>query len=193
MSHSQTRHSLIVRLKDRQNDAAWEEFVVNYESFLNRMVVRQGVPQQHVADVVQQILFAIARSIDGWNPDGQQASFRRWLSTVARNVVIRFMTRERRQIRGHGGSDVMELLQHVEGQPDEQQIQKYEHEFIVWAAEQVRAEFIETSWTAFWQTVIEGRTVNDVAHELNISPGSIYMSRSRIMARIRKIVEKVME
>ena len=149
MPHSETRHSLIVRLKGEQNEHAWEEFVVAYESFLQRLAVRQGVPDRHVPDVVQQILLTIARSIDGWSNDGKQASFRRWLATVARNVVIKFMTRERRETAGEGGTGIVELLNSVPAQPDSHQIQQYEHELIVWAAEQVRQEFIESSWEAF--------------------------------------------
>ncbi|MEZ6124368.1 MAG: sigma-70 family RNA polymerase sigma factor [Planctomycetaceae bacterium] len=142
---------------------------------------------------MQQVLLAVATSVDGWKPDGADGSFRRWLATVARNIVIKFMTRERRQVSGYGGTDMIDLLQNVAEPPNADHLRRYEHELIVWAAEQVRGEFIETSWTAFWATVIDGRSVNDVATELNITPGSIYMSRSRIMAKIRKLIEKVME
>ena len=188
-----TRHSLMIRLKDEQNDVAWGEFVQAYEPFLYRLAGRQGVPERHVPDVVQQILLTVAKSVDGWKPDGGEGSFRRWLATVARNVVIRFMTHERRRIGGQGGTEMRDLLHNVAGAPNSDQVRQHEHELIVWADEQVRSEFIETSWTAFWATVIDGRSVNDVAAELNITPGSIYMSRSRIMAKIRKLIEKVME
>ena len=141
--------------------------------------------------MTQQILLTIAKSIDGWKDDGNGASFRRWLSTVSRNVVIRFMSRERKHAGGVGGSDLVHQLQNVEDKPDARHIHQYQHELIVWAAEQVRHEFLETSWLAFWATVIEERTVEDVAAELNVTPGSIYMSRSRIMARIRTKVAEV--
>ena len=39
--------------------------------------------------------------------------------------------------------------------------------------------------------MIEERPVDEVALELDVSPGSIYMSRSRIMARIKKKVAEV--
>ena len=188
MSPIETRHSLIVRLKSGQNEIAWRDFVSNYEGFLSQIARRQGVPERHVADVTQQILMAIVRSIEGWKDDGNVASFRRWLSTVSRNAVIRFMTQDRRQPGGVGGSDLVALLLKVAEKPDEVHIQRYQHELIVWAAEQVRKEFLETSWLAFWATVIEQRSVDQVAKDLNISTGSIYMSRSRIMAKIRKIV-----
>ncbi|MBX3442235.1 MAG: sigma-70 family RNA polymerase sigma factor [Planctomyces sp.] len=190
MSPLETRKSLIVRLKNEQNDADWRDFVCAYEGFLNRLVRRQGVPERHVPDVTQQILLAIARSIEGWSDDGGRASFRRWLGAVSRNVVIRFMSRERRQAGGVGGSELMAVLQSVADRPDEQQLQRYQHELIVWAAEQVRHEFLDTSWRAFWRTAVEGQPVDLVGRELGVSPGSIYMSRSRIMARIRgKVAE----
>ena len=111
---------------------------------------------------------------------------------MARNVVIKFMAKERRHGTAGGGTDVMELIHAIEDRPDRHQIERYEHELIVWAAEQVRQEFMESSWVAFWATTIDGRSVNDVAAELNISAGSIYMSRSRIMARIKTKVQEVM-
>ena len=182
----ETRHSLIVRLKNVQNDFAWRDFVCAYEGFLNQLARRQGVPERHVPDVTQQILMTIAKSIEGWKDDGNSASFRRWLSTVSRNVAIRFMSQERKQAGGVGGSDLVSALQNVEAPPDEHSVRRYEHELIVWAAEQVRHEFIETSWRAFWATVIEDRPVDEVASQLGVSAGSIYMSRSRIMAKIKK-------
>lgn len=192
MPHPNTRYSLIVRLSNEHDDEAWAEFVAVYEPFLLRLAERQGVWAQHRADVVQQVLMAVARSVDGWKDDGKSGSFRRWLSTVARNVVIKFMTRERRQVTGAGGTDLVALLQAVPDVPDKDQVRRYEHELIVWASEQVREEFIVTSWAAFVATVVDGRPVADVASELKITPGSIYMSRSRIIARIKQVVDEVL-
>ena len=191
MSPLETRKSLIVRLKNEQNDSAWRDFVCTYEGFLNRLVRRQGVPERHIPDVTQQILLTIAKSVDGWSDDGNAASFRRWLTTVSRNVVVRFMSRERKQAGGVGGSDLIAVLQNIEAAPDENSIRQYEHELIVWAAEQVRHEFLETSWRAFWLTVIDGQSVEHVAKQLGVSPGSIYMSRSRIMAKIKTRIAEV--
>ncbi len=190
MRYPETRPSLIVRLQGQRNERAWEEFIRAYEPFLNSLVARRGVPGRHVPDVTQQILAAIARSVEQWKDDGQPASFRRWLSRVARNVVIRYMTKERREPAAEGGSAHLDLLRDVAVEPDQSQVQEYDFELILWAAEEVRDEFRPTSWTAFWETLIEGRSVEDVSRKLGVSPGSIYMSRSRIMARIR---EKVRE
>lgn len=191
MSPLETRLSLIVKLKNEQSEVAWRDFVVTYELFLQQLAHRQGVPERHVPDVTQQVLLAIAKSIDQWQDDGTDASFRRWLTTVARNVAIRFMSRERKQIGAVGGTDWVALLQNVAQQPNEDSVKRYQHELIVWAASQIRQEFLETSWRAFWSTVIEGRPVDQVAEELGVTAGSIYMSRSRIMSRIKQKVQEI--
>lgn len=182
MRPPETRHSLIVRLQDQRNDLAWTEFLCAYEPFLVRLVRKQGTPERHVADVTQQLLIAIAKSVDGWKPDGKVASFRRWLGCVARNVVIKFMTRERKQITGQGGSDFLTLLEKaIDLSIDTEQAKQYDHELILWATDLVRSEFRENSWRAFWETQVEGRSVAYVAAELGVTTGAIYMSRSSVL------------
>jgi RNA polymerase sigma-70 factor (ECF subfamily) len=193
MQSPETRPSLILKLREPGHEQAWGEFVMAYEPFLKRLVERLGVPSRHVPDAVQQILAAVVQSVEQWSDDGDPESFRRWIQRVSRNVVIKFMTRERRQVAGRGGTDLLGQLQEIPEQPSQEQLRRYEFELIVWAAERVRDEFQATSWAAFWQTLVEGLPVAEVARNLGVSPGSIYMSRSRIMARIRRQVSDVLE
>ena len=131
--------------------------------------------------------------MDRWHPDGKVASFRRWLGCVARHVVIKFMMRERKQIAGRGGSEFLVQLEDItDDSIDAEQARRYQEELIFWAAELVRSEFREKSWRAFWETEIEGRSVAEVSLELGVSTGSVYMSRSRVFARIRNRIEEVL-
>jgi RNA polymerase sigma-70 factor (ECF subfamily) len=54
----------------------------------------------------------------------------------------------------------------------------------------VRCEFRESTWLAFVNTSIQGRSVSEVAAELKMSAGSVYVARSRIIARLRAKVEE---
>ena len=194
MRPPETRHSLIIRLKDQRNNLAWTEFLCAYEPFLLRLVRKQGTPERHVADVSQQLLIAIAKSVEGWEPDGKSASFRRWLGCVARNVAIKFMMRERKQITGQGGSDFLTVLEEaIDSSVNGELPHQYQQELILWAAERVRSEFRESSWRAFWETEVAGRSIAEVSKDLGVSVGSVYMSRSRIFARIRVIIEEVLD
>ena len=193
MQQPETRPSLIARLQGSPNEPGWREFVESYEPFLRTLIERQGVTHSDVQDVTQQVLLGISRSVDQWQSDGNPASFRRWLNRVARNVAIKFLLRERRQVHGQGGTAFLERLEQAPDDATAAELESYESELILWAAGQVQEEFRDTSWKAFWATQVQGRPVPEVASELGLTPGSIYMSRSRIMARIRAKVNEVLE
>lgn len=159
----------------------------SYESFLSHLIRRHGVPPSHAADVQQAILMAVCKGVDRFTDDGKPASFRRWLSTVGRNAAVKYMVAQRRHPAAHGGTDAMQAIQEVAVESDEHQ-RHVDHELIVWAAHRVRDQFASTTWAAFWQTMIEGRDVDSVAAELSITRGSIYMSRGRILNRIRRTI-----
>ena len=67
---------------------------------------------------------------------------------------------------------------------------EHRRELFRWAVRQIRGEFQQSSWDAFWLTAVEGRSVELVAEQLGKNPGAIYAARSRI---IRRIQEKVSE
>ncbi len=66
---------------------------------------------------------------------------------------------------------------------------EYKRQLFQSAAATVKAEFAPATWQAFWQTAIENRPPAAVALELGLSLGSVYVARSRVLARIRRRVE----
>ena len=62
-----------------------------------------------------------------------------------------------------------------------------------WAADRVKDEFTAKTWQAFWQTAVENRPAATVAAELTMSVGAVYVSRSRVMARLRTCIEQLGE
>lgn len=191
----ETNLTLIARMKRSADQLAWQEFVGVYEPFLLRMLNRRGFSDADARDITQQVFLSLCRTLDHWNPDGAEGSFRRWLSGVTRNTMLKFLRHQRRHPAGQGGSDFLLRLAEVPGEDSmNDEIRKeYDREVFVFAAEQIRREFREQSWKAFWQTAIEGRDTADVASELGVERGAIYMSRSRIMARIRAKIEELGE
>ena len=71
---------------------------------------------------------------------------------------------------------------------DDSALWDLEHERLQfnWAADQVRAEVQETTWLAFWQTAVEGRSGKEVATALNMTVAAVYLAKSRIMARLKE-------
>ena len=67
---------------------------------------------------------------------------------------------------------------------------EYDRAVFHWAAEQVRAAVSVQTWDAFWLTSIDGLSVNEVAERLNTRPGNVYVSRSRVMSRVKQLVQE---
>ena len=54
------------------------------------------------------------------------------------------------------------------------------------ALEAIRGEFQERTWQAFWGVVVEGRSAADVAADLAMRPGTVRVSKSRVLLRLRR-------
>jgi RNA polymerase sigma factor (sigma-70 family) len=189
-----TRHSLIIKLADPTDTTAWREFVTIYEPLIYRLARRKGLQDADARDLCQEVFQAVAGAVERWDPS--RGSFRGWLSRIARNLVINFLTRRRFQFRGSGATSVQELL---EAQPavDPSATALFDQEFqsqlFHWAAEEVRGRITPKSWQAFWKTAVEGRPAEDVAAELGLSVGSVYVARSRVLARLKRRIDQVGE
>jgi RNA polymerase sigma-70 factor (ECF subfamily) len=57
---------------------------------------------------------------------------------------------------------------------------------LIRALESIRGEFHENTWRAFWGVVVEGRAAADVGADLDMRPGTVRVSKSRVLLRLRK-------
>ncbi len=186
-----TSHSLIARVKDLGDGAAWAEFLGIYQPVVFRMARRRGLQDADAQDVMQQVFLSISKSIEGWIPGDLQPPFRAWLTTIARNAITKALTRRPRDA-ATGSTSMVELL---DAQLDPQEttaeiLAEARKELIRWATEQIRSEFSEATWNAFWRTAIEGVPIAEVAKSTGRSAGAVYVARYRVIARLK---EKVLE
>ena len=194
MTVPDTRHSLILRLPDRRDVEAWDEFTAIYEPLVYRLARGKGFQDADAQEIVQEVLMSVAKAIQRWDPSRQRGRFRDWLFRIARNLMINFLTRRTYQPIGSGDSAIAELL-HVQCDPTcDESVEfdlEYRRELFRWAARQVRPHVREQTWDAFWSTSVDGRAIADVARELGISVGAVYIARSRVMGRLNEVVSRL--
>jgi|EndMetStandDraft_8_1072994.scaffolds.fasta_scaffold668272_1 RNA polymerase sigma-70 factor (ECF subfamily) len=187
----ETRASLILRLPDAADARAWDDFVVIYAPLVYRLARRHGLQPADSDDLVQEVLAAVARSVDLWLAKRDRGPFRAWLLRIAKNHAMNALTRHKHRPVGTGDSGMNQrLAQHPQNGDVESEFDiEYRRELFRWAAEQVREEVAERTWQAFWLSSIEQQSIAMVAERLSMSVGSIYIARSRVMARLREVVK----
>jgi RNA polymerase sigma-70 factor (ECF subfamily) len=185
---------LLVRLRDRNDEQAWCEFTEIYGPLVYQLAKHRGLQDADAQDLVQEVFRAVARAIEGFDPNPARGSFRGWLSRIAGNLIINLLVAQNRHPRGTGETEMLRLMEQ-QPEPTREESAVFEREYrrslLAWAAERVRPAFSELAWQAFWQTGVEGKSPGVVAQSLGMSLGTVYQYKSRVVARIRREIEQV--
>jgi RNA polymerase sigma factor (sigma-70 family) len=186
---------LLLRIRDPGDRIAWGDFVQLYAPLIHSYGLHRGLQDADAADLVQEVLRRVSRAIPKFEYDRERGSFRGWLLTVTRNELRKIAGRKDRQARGSGDTQVHGLLeqQPEKDEADAEWDREYRWNLFLWAAERVKAEFREATWRAFWRTVVEGEACEEVAAEIQLSVGAVYIARSRVTARIRQEIQATLD
>lgn len=191
----ETVDSLIVRVRDPANRAAWDQFERLYRPVVFRIARAKGLQHADALDLVQQVLISVATAIQRFEKQTNGVRFRNWLSRITRNAILKALARQPRD-RAAGGSDILGALNEAPAADPETQALidlEYRRELLQRAAEQVRSELQESTWLAFEMTALQHVPIRRAAEALAVPVGSVYAARSRVMRRLRNAVRRLEE
>jgi RNA polymerase sigma-70 factor (ECF subfamily) len=190
-----TRASLLVRLRDPQDAAAWREFVDLYAPLVYGYLRKQGLQDADAADLCQDVLGAVAGAVGRLDYDPRRGAFRNWLFTVVRRKLASW--RRARRSRLDSGSDphsdkVLATCPAPEGSAVEWEAE-WQRRVFAWACEQVRRDVTDATWQAFWRTAIDGQRGKQVAADLGLTVAAVYHARNRVRTRLTELVRSAEE
>jgi RNA polymerase sigma-70 factor (ECF subfamily) len=186
-----TRASLLVQIRDGSNHDAWQEFIKLYGPVVYGFARKRGLQDADAADLMQDVMRSVSSAIGRLDYDRNQGTFRGWLFTITRNKVFNFLSARRIRPQASGDSGTNRLL---ESHPDtsdgsDEWEMDYQRRVAAIAMERVKTEFQENTWLAFWLTAVDGVAVAEVAKQVGLSHGAIYVAKSRVLARLKEEVE----
>ena len=190
---NETRNSLLLRLPNQHDIAAWDEFVAIYQPLVFRLARSKGFQEADAHDIVQEVMIAVSRAIHRWEPDLAKGRFRDWLFRIARNLMINFLTRRKHLPLG-GQADITELLAMLpeSGERDSDATREFELEYrrelFCLAADQVKSQVRPQTWEAFRLTAIDDLSIAKAAQQLGMKEGAVLVARCRVLARMRQAV-----
>jgi RNA polymerase sigma factor (sigma-70 family) len=186
-----TRPSLLIRIRDARDSQAWSQFAALYAPLVYGYARKRGMQDADAADLTQDVLRAVAGAAGRLEYDPQRGTFRGWMFTIVRNKLRDFLGMRKRQCQGSGDPAAHELLEQQPAPEGDEWEQQYQRRLFAWGAEQIRGQVQETTWQAFWQTAVEGRSGKDVAAALGLTVAAVYLAKSRVMARLKEQIRQV--
>src|SRR5262245_56482687 len=176
--YARTSITLLGRLQSNPDDKeAWSEFVRRYGRIIFRWCRHWNLQEADAEDVTQNVLLELARKMKTFTYDPSQ-SFRGWLNTLTHAAWCDFVDSRRRHAQGSGDTVVLLQLQEIAARDDlaRRLEEEYDQELLELAVFEVRRRVAPATWEAFRLLAFEGLSGAEVAAQLGMSVGNVYVA-----------------
>ena len=185
-----TSVSLLRRLQSDEREIAWERFVELYAPLIYRWGRHHGLHSADASELLQDVLTTLVVKLPEFQYDPNRR-FRSWLRTVTLNRANDL--HRRNSVRPSSGHDETLVTAAVATNVDMFEEAEYRRFLVHRAMQVMREEFRDDSWQAVWQHVVEGRKAAEIAKDLGITVNMVYLAKSRILKRLRRELDGLLE
>jgi RNA polymerase sigma-70 factor (ECF subfamily) len=187
-----TSTGLVNGVKGR-DPGAWRRLAHLYGPLVFQWCRRRGLQPSDAEDVTQDVFLTVAARIGTFRRERPEDTFRGWLWVITRHKLGHWIRRLRTREQPAGGTDAQQSLQAAplpdeDGAPDPPDDRGAVSDLYRRALELIHAEFEDRSWDAFRRIVMEGQSPADVASDLGMTRGAVYVTKSRILRRLREVL-----
>lgn len=186
-----TSNSLIERVRAQDEDA-WRCLTELYGPLVYQWCRKGRLREEDAADVLQEVFRSLVINISAFKKSKTSGSFRAWLWAITQNKVRDFFKVQRGKAEAIGGSDAqLRLLSIPVLEPEDEADSAVTATGTLTnqALNIVRGEVKESTWQAFWRSTIDDISPIAVADELGISVESVWQAKSRVLRRVRQLLE----
>ncbi len=187
-----TSITLLAKLRDRPNDqAVWQEFVRRYRPLIYASCRKWQLQPADAEDVTQTVLARLLEKMRSFQYD-PSLSFRAWLRTVTRRVLINELSRRRRE-QGSGDSVIVRMLANIEARDGLIQAVEagYDRELLDEALRRVRQRVAPQQWEAFRLTALESMSGVDASKQLGMLVSTVYSSKCKVQRLVREELSRI--
>ena len=181
----ETSETLLQKLRDPTDAAAWYRFVELYLPLLFYWARRLPLKGADPDDLVQDVLLKLVQKLREFNYDPDGGGFRKWLRTLCNNHWRDHWRKRANRVR-QADEARLEGLEVADVGLERFWNEDYFGFLVAETFKIIEREFDSSTRTAFVEVVMNGRTVNEVARDLGLTPSAISMRKFRVLQRLRQ-------
>jgi RNA polymerase sigma factor (sigma-70 family) len=195
---SQTRHTLLQRLKECGDDASWQDFFNTYWRLIYTTAIRAHLTPEEAQDVVQETVVSVTRNIKQFRVGSQHGSFKAWLLKMTRWRIADQFRKRPHLPNGSFAVDDTNATPIVEGIPDPLSLEPdakweadWQQNLMDAAIERVKARVDPLDYQMFDLHVLKLWPAARVAKLLNVKIGNVYFAKYNILRQIKREVQRI--
>lgn len=189
MEIQSTNPTLLSRVKDPADHAAWREFDTRYRDLILRYCRRRGVQPSDAEDVRQMVMLNLARGLRNFEYQPEKGRFRDYLGRSVQNAIHRTFRRPRPEVNGLGTSVLGDIaVDGSSGPDDEWEAEWMKHHYRM-ALETVRSTADPRSVEVF-EHLLAGEATAEVAERFAMSTEAVHKVKQRIRDRLKRTIER---
>jgi len=189
-----TRHSLLTRLKDREDQISWRDFFDTYWKLIYNMAMKAGLNDADAQDVVQETVISVSKSMQNGDYDREKGSFKNWLLQLTRwRILDQLRKRQAGDVYRQHNTHTSTRTATIERVPDPKGLQleatwndEWERNLLEAAVQRVKRKADPAQFQIFDLHVIRKWSVIRVSRTLKVNPGKVYLVKHRLGNLVKK-------
>jgi RNA polymerase sigma factor (sigma-70 family) len=195
-----TRHTLLKRLRNWDDDESWRQFFDTYWHLLLSVALQAGLSEPEAQDAVQETIISVAKTMPTFRYDPARCSFKTWLWHLARKRI----TDQFRKRPPPAFSSALSLSAStrqtatVDRIPDPASLdleavweKEWEKSVFDAAVARVRAKADVEQYQVFDFYVLRNWPVRKVASTLGVSAARVYLTKHRVLRLVKREVRRL--
>ncbi|MCS7304961.1 MAG: sigma-70 family RNA polymerase sigma factor [Thermoguttaceae bacterium] len=200
----------------RRDPAAWQRLYRIWGPVVYHHIRGAGIPPHDAEDLLQILFMKISQAIGQF----QRGKFRAWLYQILRHCIAEyFRTKPRIPVAKGGSTSWFSSIPAPEGSPPlsgDSETNSFSGPPAAWDSgelldclefpeaeltekkllirqilEEIRSDFEDHTFRAFWRTTVDGLSSREVGRELGMSPEAVRAARYRILRRLRQELQEM--
>ncbi len=193
---NETSLSLLARIRQSDDSDSWNRLVELYAPLMRGWLRSYEVSGADADDLVQDVLTVVSQELPKFNHNERTGAFRSWLRRILVNRLQNYWRRRKQPPPAKGGSSLLEQLKQLED--DNSGLsriwnEQHDRDVIARLIDLVRPRFQPKTWEAFRRQMFDGQKPGQVAAELGMTLGSVYMARNRVLAALRREADGIVD
>jgi RNA polymerase sigma factor (sigma-70 family) len=194
-----TRQSLLVRLKNWDDQASWKDFFETYWRLIYSVARKAGLSDAEAQEVVQETVISVAKQMPTFHYDPALGSFKAWLMQITRRRITDQFRRKHYQAGAQRRLkeeplDTTVIDQYADpASLDLETVwnEEWEKRLFEAALERVKGRVPALQYQTFHLHVIKEVPARSVAQRLGLKLPQVYFAKCKISALIRKEVARI--